>query len=162
MAQVPELLLPEPDERGLAELGSDTDDDGTVNSGNSILVTALEQASDDVRSYTLRGGIYTDADLDALQTAGDGTLKGLVCDLAAEICVARRFGQLPEAVKRRADMARTTLADLRSGARVFGDFAESRVGASNPSISIISQTRRPNFRMTTDSEFFPPRLTERQ
>jgi hypothetical protein len=148
------------DERALKELGSDTDADGTVNSGNAIIQTALVRASDEVRTFTLRGGVYTAAQLDQIQSSGDWALKGLVCDIAFGILIARRGGAIPDSVAARLEKADRTLRDLRDGKLVFGSMAPTKLEASLPSVSVIPAQVRGNLGMASDQPFFPRRRTE--
>lgn len=143
------------DERLLAELGIDAEADGTVDQNNAILVAALTRASHEVQSFTLRGGVYTEADLDSMQASVNWALIGTVCDLAYGILVARRGGPFGDSVKDRVDKANSMLMDLRDGRRVFP--IGSTVDASKPSLSVISQSQRGNLGMVADSEFFPRR-----
>lgn len=143
------------DERLLAELGIDAEADGAVDQNNAILVAALTRASHEVQSFALRGGIYTESDLDAMQASVNWTLIGTVCDLAYGILIARRGGPFGEAVKDRVDKANSMLVDLRDGRRVFP--ISTNVDASRPSLSIISQAQRGQLGMVADSDFFPRR-----
>lgn len=143
------------DARLLAELGIDAEADGVVDGSNAILVAALTRASHEVQSFTLRGGVYTEADLDAMQAATNWTLIGTVCDLAFGILLARRGGPFGDAVNDRIKKANSMLVDLRDGRRVFP--ISSTIEASLPSVSVISQSQRGNLGMVADSEFFPRR-----
>lgn len=148
------------DEVALRQLAGDDGTDGAVSLSNDIIDNALRRASDEVRSFTLRGGMYTDADLDALQTSGDLMLVGVVCDVAAGILYARRMADMPESVKARLAKADQTLRDLRAGGVVFGDSAAERQDAGEPSLSIVSASARAKIGMVSDSPFFPGRRTE--
>lgn len=151
------------DERLLARLGSDTDEDGTVNDSNDILVGALTRASHEVRSFALRGGQYTSAQLDSLQTAGDGSLIGLVCDVALMVLLARRVrGEVPETLKMQLARANQTLIDLRDGKVIFAadsDVAGGKSAAGQATISIVTSTQRGSLNMMADQPFFPSRRT---
>lgn len=159
-ATVDQFLL-SVDERLLANLGSDTNADGTVDDSNDIIVAALTRASHDVMSYALRGGNYTSAQLDALQTAEDWTLIGLVCDLAINALYARRGGEIPESVRNRVSSAMQTLLDLRDGKIVFSGVADEKQAALVPEVQVISATVRGQSSMVSDSPFFPRRATSR-
>lgn len=143
------------DTRLLAELGIDAETDGTVDGSNTIIVAALTRASHDVQTFALRGGTYSESDLDALQAATNWTLIGTVCDLALAILMARRGGPFGEAIKDRVDKANAMLVDLRDGRRVFP--VGGVIDATKPSLSIITQVQRGNLGMVADSEFFPRR-----
>lgn len=143
------------DERLLAELGIDEEADGVVDETNTIIVTALTRASHEVQTYALRGGVYTESDLDALQASTNWSLVGTVCDLALGILLARRGGPFGDAVKDRMDKANALLLDLRDGGRVFP--VADNIAASKPMLSVISQVQRGNLGMVADSEFFPRR-----
>lgn len=143
------------DERLLAELGIDAEADGVVDQNNAIIVTSLTRASHEVQSFALRGGVYTEGDLDSMQAATNWVLIGTVCDLAFGILMARRGGPFGESVKDRVDKANAMLLDLRDGKRVFP--IGSTVEASRPSLSIISQQQRGSLGMVADTEFFPRR-----
>jgi len=147
------------DIRALNELCSDTDADGSY-SGNSLLTEMLTQASYDIQTYALRGSVYTAEELDTIATAGDRSLVRLTCVLACEMLLIRRMGTIPDAIRREVDKAYGTLADLRDGKRVFGQLADTKAAAVNPMVSFVSVSQRPNLRMTADSSFFPPRITE--
>lgn len=143
------------DARLLAELGIDSEADGAVNSGNTIIMAALTRASHEVQSFALRGGIYTESDLDAMQSATNWMLIGVVCDLALGILLARRGGPFGDAVRDRIDKANALLVDLRDGMRVFP--ISGNIDAAKPALSIITQVQRGNLGMVADSEFFPRR-----
>jgi hypothetical protein len=150
------------DSRMLARLGSDTDADGTVSDANAILAGALERASYEVRTYALRGGQYSSADLDSLQSAGDKTLVGLVCDIAVAILLARRMREVPEAMRMQLARANDTLAALRDGKVIFTgstDIAGTKADAAQATIGIVSASQRGSMRMASDQPFFPPRRT---
>jgi len=146
----------------LARLGSDTDADGVVSDANAILVAALERASYEVRTYAMRGGQYTAAQLDALQAGGDKSLVGLVCDIAVAILLARRMREIPESMRMQLSRANEMLAALRDGKQVFtGDsgVAGGAVEAGQAEISIVSASQRGSLRMASDQPFFPARRT---
>jgi hypothetical protein len=143
------------DERLLAELGIDAEADGVVDGSNTIIVAALTRASHEIQSFALRGGVYTEPDLDLLQSQTNWVLIGVTCDLALGILMARRGGPFGEAIRDRIDKANGMLSDLRDGMRLFpiGD----NIAASKPALSIITQVQRGNLGMVADSEFFPRR-----
>jgi hypothetical protein len=143
------------DERLLAELGIDAEEDGVVDSSNTIIMAALMRASHEVQSFAFRGGIYSESDLDALQTAENWLLIGMTCDIALAILLARRGGPFGDAVRDRLDRANASMVDLRDGRRVFP--VASNIDASKPALSIISQVQRGNLGMVADSDFFPRR-----
>jgi hypothetical protein len=143
------------DERLLAELGIDAEADGVVDSNNTIIMAALTRASHEIQSFTLRGGVYTEADLDSLQAATNWLLIGLTCDIAIGILMARRGGPFAESIRDRMDKANSILVGLRQGDRVFP--ISTTLEASRPKLSILSQQQRGNIGMVADSEFFPPR-----
>lgn len=143
------------DERLLAELGIDAETDGVVDGSNVIIMSALTRASHEIQSFALRGGIYTESDLDNLQTSTNWMLIGVTCDLALGILLARRGGPFGDAIKDRVDKANSLLVDLRDGRRVFPN--GSNIDASKPSLSIITQQQRGMLGMVADSEFFPRR-----
>ena len=143
------------DQRLLSELGIDAEADGVVDNTNTIIVTALTRASHEVQTYALRGGVYNEGDLDALQSSANWSLIGVVCDLALGILLARRGGPFGDAIKDRIDKANAMLLDLRDGGRVFP--VAANIDASKPMLSVISQVQRGNLGMVADSEFFPRR-----
>jgi hypothetical protein len=145
------------DERLLAEIGIDAEADGVVDGSNAILVAALTRASHEVQSFALRGGVYTESDLDAMQAATNWALIGTVCDLAYGILIARRGGPFGDSVKDRVAKANSMLKDLRDGMRVFP--ISGAVEASKPSLSVITESQRGALRMVADSDFFPRRRT---
>lgn len=144
------------DTRVLAELGSDTNSDGTVDDNNTILTTAITRASADVDSVALRAEMYTAADLAALYAASDWRLIGLVTDLAIVKLYERRGGDLPPAIKTKADACRDALNDLREGKIIFGQ-STSAASAGTPSVSVITRNERDNLRLVSDSDFYPGR-----
>jgi hypothetical protein len=143
------------DERLLAELGIDAESDGVVDSNNTIIMSALTRASHEFQSFALRGGVYTESDLDDLQTQDNWLLIGVVCDLALGILMARRGGPFGEAIRDRIDKANAMLVDLRDGRRIFP--ISENIAASQPSLSIITQAQRGALGMVSDTEFFPRR-----
>lgn len=147
------------DVRALAELGTDTDLDGTVNDSNVILLSALTRASHEVRGFVRRGGMYSSDDLDTLQAADDWSLKGLVCDIATGILIARRVGGMPDSWKDRLEKANMTLRDLRDGKQVFGESNAAKINAGKPSVSVIAISQRSILGMATDQQFYPQRRT---
>ena len=146
------------DARVLAELGSDTDSDGTVNSGNTILVAAIQRASSDIEASALRGGRYTSTDLATAVTDGDMTLVGLTCDLALAQLFGRRAGVLPEDVKDRRDRAMRTLQELREGKIIFAKVASvATAQAGVGDLTVINEAVRGNLNLAADSPFYPQR-----
>lgn len=143
------------DERLLEELGIDAEADGVVDPSNTIIMAALTRASHEIQSFALRGGVYTETDLDNLQAATNWLLIGLTCDIAIGILMARRGGAFAEAIRDRMDKANSILVGLRQGDRVFP--IESTLEASRPKLSIMSQQQRGALNMVADSEFFPSR-----
>lgn len=143
------------DERLLEELGIDAEADGVVDPSNTIIMAALTRASHEIQSFALRGGVYTETDLDNLQAATNWLLIGLTCDIAIGILMARRGGGFAEAIRDRMDKANSILVGLRQGDRVFP--IESTLEASRPKLSIMSQQQRGALNMVADSEFFPSR-----
>jgi hypothetical protein len=126
-----------------------------VDGTNAIIAAALIRASHEVQSFALRGGVYTEGDLDAMQSVENWVLIGTVCDLAFGILVARRGGPFGEAIKDRVDKANAMLIDLRDGRRVFP--IGTNVDASRPSLSVVTMEQRGNLGMVADSDFFPRR-----
>jgi phage gp36-like protein len=146
------------DDRLLEQLTSDTGADATVDGSNVPLMTAIQRASSDVESYAMRGGRYSRADLEALLTAEDTTLIGLVADLVLFHLISRRGGDLPTAVLERVQFARNQLKALAKGEWIFGKDDDSP-DAGQPKISVIDLGQRLNLDMVSDSPFFPSRRT---
>lgn len=141
------------DARVLAELSADSPESVGVGSSNTLVASALNRASYEVESFALRGNIYTQIDLDDLQTAEDWMLAGLVCDLALGILVGRRVGSYSDAVKERLGRASATLADLRDGKRVFRLAKAASAGIPSleaPSVIALAVTG-----LFYNSAFFP-------
>lgn len=145
------------DERLLEELGIDAEADGVVDGSNTIIVASLTRASHEIQSFALRGGMYTEADLDLLQSNTNWLLIGMTCDIAIGILMARRGGQFADAIRDRLDKANSMLAGLARGERVFP--LSDTISASRPKVSIMSQQQRGALGMVADSEFFPRRKT---
>ncbi len=143
------------DERLLAELGIDAEADGVVDASNTIIMASLTRASHEIQSFALRGGLYTEADLDLLQSQTNWLLIGLTCDIAIGILMARRGGQFSDAIRDRMDKANSILVGLRDGARIFP--LSDNIEASKPKLSIMSAQQRGYLHMVADSEFFPRR-----
>lgn len=141
------------DTRVLAQLSSDTDAPITVDETNARLLNAIERGSSDVQSSALRGGRYSSDDLDALKTADDWTMKGLVADLATRYLYESRGGSAPEDVQRRFRDADAALEDLRQGRQVFND--SDAIGAGVPEVAIMNAGQRARLHMVSDTEYFP-------
>lgn len=131
----------------IASIGAATD---------PVLLNCIERGSADVEKHAQRGQRYTGADLAALQTDDDWSLKGLVADLATMHLYRIRGAVIPEAVQSRIDIAQAELNELASGAIVFNDAGAQAAGA--PKVSVISLNTRQNLGLASDSVFFPPRL----
>jgi hypothetical protein len=145
------------DERLLEELGIDAEADGVVDGSNTIIAAALARASHEIQSFALRGGMYTEADLDLLQSSVNWLLIGTTCDLAIGILMARRGGSFAESIRDRMDKANSILSGLARGDRVFP--LSETIAASKPRVSIMTTQQRSALGMVADSEFFPRRKT---
>lgn len=144
------------DDNVLAQLASDTGSPEVDPDNSAVLLNCIERGSADVEKHALRGQRYTGADLAALQTADDWSLKGLVTDLATMHLYRLRGAVIPEAVQSRIDIAQSELNELASGSIVFNDAGAQAAGA--PKVSVISLNTRQNLGLASDSVFFPPRL----
>lgn len=145
------------DTRVLQMLASDTGANADLTSYTTApnLEAAVERASSDVESYARRGERYTEADLQALQTAEDVTLIGLVADLALYNLAIRRGGDISTAIQQRGDRAHQALKDLASGVRIFAKDSGAE-GSGTATAEIVPIGDREQMNLPSDSEFFPP------
>lgn len=144
------------DERLLKQLTSDDQTDGVLDlTTNTKLKTALEVASSDIESHTLRGQRYTTADLVALQAAGDMTLVGLAGKLTVWNLVARRGGDVPESIESQHREAMRILKALADGELIFGK-STSAAAAGVIEARVVTPNQRTEFGLASDSAFFPP------
>lgn len=146
------------DSRLLADLGGDGNTPGSVTESNSILTTALNRASADVRSYAMRGGRYSETDLDTLYGDDDWTLIGLCCDLAIGRLSARRGGSMAIDLKDAVKNADTMLRALEEGENIFN--VPAAVAAGLPTVSVIRAGARGQLNLLSDSPYFPTRRSD--
>lgn len=142
------------DARLLAELASDANTDGTVSS-SSIITESLLRAGEEVASAATRSNSYTITELEALGTAGNAMLRGLVADLALCYLFERRGGDVAESVKAKAMRAQETLRDLRDGKKVFAVDANRAAGTAT--VAVIQTAIRGSLSLVSDSTFYPNR-----
>lgn len=142
------------DARLLAELAVDDNTDGTVSS-STIITEALLRSGEEVASASTRSNSYTVDELEALATAGNAMLRGLVADLALCFLFERRGGEVAESVKAKANRAQETLRDLRDGKKVFA--VDGNRGAGTGTVSVITTASRGSLSMVSDSTFYPNR-----
>lgn len=146
------------DTRLLAELATDTDVDDPLNGTSTVIVNALQRASSDVESHVLRGGRYDTARLSQMQTDGDQTLIGLVCDLAIVRLFNRRGFRLPPVWAEANDRAKQTLEDLGNGLLIFGKSTDA-ADAGTGEVDAIPGYSRSTLRLASDQDYFPPRIS---
>lgn len=149
------------DVRKIAELASDTGKPLTPgdiqniadNPGdNKIIVAALLRGSGDVEAAVLRGGRYSSLDLQALTGASQGTLKGLVCDLAFYHLRKRRYPDAEDFTGYKE--AKEMLESLRDGQEIFS-FQETADAGNMSSFSIrVDSHGRPNTLTARANRFF--------
>lgn len=144
------------DTRLLAQLTSDSNTDATIDSGNTVLTNAILRAGEEVASASTKSNSYTVSELEALATANNAMLQGLVADLALCFLFERRGADVPESIKVKANRAYQTLADIADGKRVFA--VDSNRSAGSSTVSVVSTSVRGSLRMVADSPFFPTRL----
>lgn len=142
----------------LSGLGTDTTTPGTVNESNAILLNAIERASGEIESKSLKGGRYTKSDLSTLQSSDDWILKGLVATLAMKYLYARRAGEVPSAIATMVSDAEEQADELKDGKSIFDHDASKTAGKI--SISVIDENTRGRIHMAADSEYFPRRPTQ--
>lgn len=152
------------DARLLSHLLSDSGLNATVDDTSAILTAALVDASDKVLSFTLRGGVYTQADLTELYTQGSPILKNMVCSIAAAQLYARRGEEMPSSVADGSRVALQTLKDLRDGKAVFGGASaasiEGNIESGAGDAAIVNLNESTQLRFAADSPFYPSRRTE--
>ena len=103
-------------------VGQLVNDTGTPQNSTQLLTdpnlaAILSSSSGTVLSYCLRGGIYSDAQLQALTDISQEWLKQLVCDIAIWRCVLRRG--LPISEYPQCQLALQSLAALAAGQQLF-------------------------------------------
>jgi len=126
---------------------------------SAVALNAIEKASAEVESYSLRGGLYSATDLTDLQTADDWSLKGLVATLTMKYLFQGKTGQVPPDMGAMIGEATQTLEDLRAGKRVFNLSGVHTAGKAK--IQVISSSVRSNINMPSDQMYFPTRLTRK-
>lgn len=144
------------DVRLIADLGGDGNTPGSATESNSIITTALNRASSEIRSYAMRGERYTEVNLDALYADEDWMLIGLCCDLAMGHVFSRRGGVMPPDIKDKVTGAQAMLEALKDGANVFN--VPGNIEAGKVSVSVISPSARGQLGLLADSPYFPNRL----
>jgi len=146
------------DDRMIKQLSSYS---GTPQSSvnNSVVTNCIEKASAEVQSYALRGERYTSANLTALQSADDWSLKSLVATLTMKHLFRGKSADMPRDMEVMVGEATLTLEELREGKRVFD--LETAHSAGKAGINIISATVRGLMNTPSDSVYFPPRLTRK-
>lgn len=155
----PAELIESFDSRIVLQLSSYTGTPAVVGdiATNAIILNAIEKASGEVESYSLRGGIYTVTILTALQADDDWFLKQLVSTLTMKWLYLGKTGNIPGDMQTMIGDARQSLEDLREGKRVFNQ--DSVKSAGRASIHITSASVRARTNMPSDSKFFPPKIT---
>lgn len=106
-------------------LGDLVNDDNTrtasgILTGNAILNTMLDEATARLKASAQASGAYSEDQLDALATALDPLVVGLVCDIALGLLYRRRGRGVPEGHQDVVDAATDALDRLRKGEMVFG------------------------------------------
>ncbi len=139
------------DDRTVFQLASDTGTPATT--GAPEIVNAIERASAMVESGALRGGRYSLADLAALQTADDWSLKGLVAELTIAKLYQRRPGTIPEDMKEMLRAAGQKIEALEKGDRIFND--SGAISSGKPSVHFLSEFERARLGLVSSQPFFP-------
>lgn len=127
-------------------------DDGT---SNAAVANAIEKASAEIQSYTLRGERYTTGNLDTIHDADDWTLKGLCAALTIKHLFRGKAASAPQDVTAMIEEATATCEALSKGERVFNFSTAATAGKA--AISIVSNANRGRIGMVSDSEYFPTR-----
>lgn len=154
-----ELLLAF-DDRTVGQLASDTGTAVVLDGTNVEIKNAVKRASAMVESAVLRGSRYTLAELAALQTADDWSLKGLVAELTLAKLYERRPGTIPQDTKDMLTKARDKLELLQKGERIFNDAGAKDAGT--PKVVVLSATDRSDrqLNMVSDQPYFPSRINK--
>lgn len=109
------------DIRVICQLASD--DDAPLSRADALdhefVTTALADASGEVESALRRGGIYTVANLEALEGNSLAKLKRIVCLVAMALMLERRPGAFQEMAQAYLERADKQLAELAKGEKVF-------------------------------------------
>ncbi len=158
----PADLLVRYDQRLLGGLLSDTGTafDQTEILASPVTATMLADASGEIVSYALKGGRYTEDDLQALTDNGLALLKRLTCNLALYNTVIRR-GLPVDRYPQVAD-AMDWLVKLSEGDLIFPVPANIAAGVAQ-SPPILVQTIVDNNMLVNSVRYFPtPRFTQQQ
>lgn len=142
----------------LAKLGADGGSTGTVNSGNTILTTAISRASAMIELAATKAEIYSPDQLLTLYDAGDWGIRSLCAGLTLGFLYDRRGKETPASIQEQVESARTTLDQLRDGQKVFA-IDEARA-AGVPGISVIPASTRVQLQLEGNSPFYPRVNTE--
>jgi len=142
------------DQQIIAQLCGDA---GTPMPGpNPATDAALDRATSLIRSYVRVGGIYTEAELTALDAANDPLLVTMCVDLATEFLFQRRGAKLTPAIEQRIKQTYTMLEGLRDGKMLFGS-VESNVTAGTPVVKAVPSANLTWYNAVSNSGFFPMR-----
>jgi phage gp36-like protein len=142
------------DQQIIAQLCGDA---GTPMPGpNPATDAALDRATSLIRSYVRVGGIYTEAELAALDAANDPLLVTMCVDLATEFLFQRRGAKLTPAIEQRIKQTYTMLEGLRDGKMLFGS-VESNVTAGTPVVKAVPSANLTWYNAVSNSGFFPMR-----
>ena len=142
------------DQQIIAQLCGDA---GTPMPGpNPATNAALDRATSLIRSYVRVGGIYTEAELTALDAANDPLLVTMCVDLATEFLFQRRGAKLTPAIEQRIKQTYTMLEGLRDGKMLFGS-VESNVTAGTPVVKAVPSANLNWYNAVSNSGFFPMR-----
>jgi hypothetical protein len=123
---------------------------------NPITDAALERATGVVRSYIRVGGIYSEAEITALNAAADPLLIHLVVDLATEYLFQRRGSKISAAIEQRVKQSYAFCEGLRDGKMLFGDVT-GNAAAGTPLVVAVSSSNRAWYAQASNSQFFPNR-----
>lgn len=145
----------------ICDLASDDNapvDIGNVNTNANILA-ALADASGEVDSALLVGGIYTPADLASLTANSAAKLKRITCEIAMAFLFARRPKYDEDGYDKALERAEKWLERLRKGERVFEVTDEDPADGTLPSIDGPTVATYDRLRLMVDrtKNFYPNR-----
>jgi phage gp36-like protein len=146
------------DRQLLADLARD---DGLAESdlaGNPRVLSALKDASGEVRSAILQGRRYTMDDLAALEEDDAAFLKRLVCTRAMLNLAAARvsvYGE--ENYRAAAEWVEEKLSQLARGERIFGTPAAQDAGLPRTEAPLLVEVQRMNLLVDRCEGYYPNR-----
>lgn len=146
------------DNRLLADLARD---DGTPESNlatNTRVLSALRDASGEVRSAILQGKRYTDAELANLGEDDSAFLKRLVCTRAVLHLAAARVSTFGEENYRAAqEWVDDKLSQLARGERIFATAGAQDAGLPKTEAPLLVEVQRMNLLVDRADGYYPSR-----